>query len=261
MLMASLFATPLAAQTATEALGAAAVETIADEPPAKIVIDPPLAEPLSRGQVVIQYRALNLHIAPVFGPEALAVSPRVGHVHVTLDDSPWVWADVSGEPVILVGLPPGPHKVRLQLENPIHQPVAEGRVQFTVPPYEPQPAPAIARPGSSEPAAKLILASPLADALSRGVVFLSYRTENLHILPVYGPAAVEISPRVGHLHVSVDGLPWHWVSASASPVVIQGLPPGPHQILIQLADAMHRPVDQGVVQVTIPSANSQPAGH
>ena len=64
------------------------------EPPAKIVIDPPLAEPLaSRGVVVIQYCAQNLHIVPVFGPNALAVSPRIGHIHVRLDDASWVWAD------------------------------------------------------------------------------------------------------------------------------------------------------------------------
>src|ERR1019366_919996 len=47
---------------------------------------------------------------------ALAVSPRVGHLHVRLDDAPWVWADASGNPIILMGLPPGPHKVLLELE-------------------------------------------------------------------------------------------------------------------------------------------------
>ena len=58
------------------------------EPPAKIVIDPPLAEPLaSRGVVIIQYCTENLHIVPVFGPNALAVSPRIGHIHVKVDDA------------------------------------------------------------------------------------------------------------------------------------------------------------------------------
>jgi Family of unknown function (DUF6130) len=53
------------------------------------IIDPPLEEPLMHGRVVIQYRAENLRIVPVFGPAALAVSPRIGHIHVTVDDSPW----------------------------------------------------------------------------------------------------------------------------------------------------------------------------
>jgi Family of unknown function (DUF6130) len=81
------------------------------EPAAKIVIDAPLAEPLaSRGVVVIPYCAENMRIAPVFGSGALGVSPRVGHIHVTVDDAPWRWADASGTPLILQGLPPGPHK-------------------------------------------------------------------------------------------------------------------------------------------------------
>jgi hypothetical protein len=77
VIVACLVAAPVAAQTAREVLGAAAVEPLQNEPPAKIIIDPPLAESLSHGRVVIQYRTENLHIVPVFGPAALAVSPRL----------------------------------------------------------------------------------------------------------------------------------------------------------------------------------------
>ena len=90
---ACLMAAPGGAQTARQVRGAAAVEPIANEPAGMIVVDPPLAEPLSRGLVVIQYRTENLHIAPVFGPAALAVSPRVGHIHVSVDDVSWVYAE------------------------------------------------------------------------------------------------------------------------------------------------------------------------
>ena len=61
--------------------------SLRNEPPAKIIIDSPLAEPLSRGVVLIQYRTENLHIVPSFGPAALAVSPRIGYIHVTADDA------------------------------------------------------------------------------------------------------------------------------------------------------------------------------
>ena len=106
----------------------------ASEPPAKIVIDPPLAEPLaSRGVVVIQYCAQNLHLVPVFGPNALAVSPRVGHIHVRVDDASWVWADASGNPIILMGLPPGPHKVLIELEDANHHTLDKGIVTFVIP--------------------------------------------------------------------------------------------------------------------------------
>ena len=102
VIIACLMAASSAAQTARDVRGAAAVEPLQHEPPAKIIIDPPLPEPLSRGRVVIQYRTENLHIVPVFGPAALAVSPRVGHIHVTVDDAPWGWADASGEPVVVL---------------------------------------------------------------------------------------------------------------------------------------------------------------
>ena len=51
------------------------------------------------GLVFIQYRAENLHIVPMFGKGALDVSPRIGHVHLTVDDAPWHFADASGENV------------------------------------------------------------------------------------------------------------------------------------------------------------------
>jgi hypothetical protein len=129
-----LLASAAMAQTAKEVLGPAAVVPLAEpQPPAKIIVDPPLAEPLSRGLVFIQYRAENLRIVPVFGPNALDASPRIGHIHVIVDDAPWHWADTSGEPLILVGLPAGPHKVRIILANANHQPLDQATVEFVVP--------------------------------------------------------------------------------------------------------------------------------
>lgn len=256
---ACLMAAPGGAQTARQVRGAAAVEPIANEPAGKIVVDPPLAEPLSRGLVVIQYRTEHLHIAPVFGPAALAVSPRVGHIHVTVDDAMWVWADASGEPVILNGLAPGPHKVLLQVETANHQELDRGAVQFTIP--------SDAHPGSThgaesrpvdtapshatEPPAKIIIDAPGPERLARGVVFLEYRTQHLQVVPVYGPAALAVSPRVGHIHVTVDDATWHWADASGNPVIINGLLPGPHKVLIQLVNADHQPIDEGTVRFTI----------
>ncbi len=122
------------AQTAREVLGPAAVVPLTEpQPPAKIIVDPPLAEPLTHGLVFIQYRAENLRIVPVFGPNALDVSPRIGHIHVSVDGAPWHWADASGEPLILVGLPAGPHKVEIILANANHKPLDRAVVEFVVP--------------------------------------------------------------------------------------------------------------------------------
>ncbi len=262
VIIACLLAASPAPQTAREVLGAAAVEPLGNEPPAKIVVDPPLPNPLKQGRVVIQYRAENLHLAPLFGPGALAVSPRVGHLHVSVDDAGWLWMAASGEPLILNGFPPGPHKILIQLENANHQTLDQGTVKFTIPALlmtqiaRAVPAATTAQPSSNEPPAKIIIAPPRAEPLSRGVVFIDYRTENLQILPVFGPAALAVSPRIGHIHVTVDGAPWHWADASGLPVIINGLAPGLHKILIQLVNANHQSIEQGTVQVTIGAAKS-----
>jgi hypothetical protein len=129
-----LHAMTAVAQSATDKCRLSQVIPLtASEPPAKIVIDPPLAAPLARGVAVIQYCTENLHIVPVFGPDAVAASPRVGHIHVALDGASWVWADASGNPIILQGLSPGPHKVLITLVDANHHPLDKGTVTFVVP--------------------------------------------------------------------------------------------------------------------------------
>jgi hypothetical protein len=118
----TVLATNTFAQSAKEVLGATPYVAIENEPPPKVVVDPPLPDQLARGVVEIQYRVENLHIAPVFGAAALNVSPRVGHLHVTVDDLPWHWTDPSGlNTIAVVGLPPGQHKVLIELANGVHQ--------------------------------------------------------------------------------------------------------------------------------------------
>ena len=129
-----LWAMTAVSQSATSKCRPASVIPLANEPPAKIIIDPPLAEPLeSRGVVVIQYCAENLHFVPVFGAGALAASPRVGHLHVTVDDASWVWMDTSGNLIILMGLAPGPHKVLIQWQDGNHHTLDKGTVTFVIP--------------------------------------------------------------------------------------------------------------------------------
>jgi hypothetical protein len=42
-------------------------------------------------------------------------------------------ADASGEPLIIVGLPPGLHKVEISLANANNQPLDRANVSFTIP--------------------------------------------------------------------------------------------------------------------------------
>lgn len=121
------------ASTARDMIGPSALIAIENEPSPKLIVDQPLPEPLSRGLVFIQYRAENMRIIPVFGEGALQVSPRVGHVHVTVDDLPWHFVDASGETLIVVGLPAGEHKVLVELADPRHHVLAKQTVRFFVP--------------------------------------------------------------------------------------------------------------------------------
>ena len=130
----SLLVTKTYAQSARDIRGASPLVELTDEPPAKLIVDPPLPEPLAAGRVFIQYRTENLRVVPVFGKGALSVSPRIGHIHITVDDAPWHFVDASGETIILVGLPPGPHKVLIELADPTHKVITSQTVTFTVPP-------------------------------------------------------------------------------------------------------------------------------
>ena len=125
------------AQSPGQVLAPAAVVSLTASPPAaRITVDPPLAEPLSRGVVFINYRTEHLLLVPVFGPKALEVSPPVGHLHVALDGSPWGWGNTSGEPLIIFGLPAGPHKLEITLVNANHQPLDRSVMEFVIPPRD-----------------------------------------------------------------------------------------------------------------------------
>lgn len=163
VLMIAFCAITIAAQSSNDKCRQSVIP-VENEPPAKIYIDPPLAEPLaSRGVAVIQYCAENLHIVPVFGAKALPVTPRIGHLHVRVDDASWVWAEASGNPIILLGLAPGPHKVSIELVNANHQTLDRAEVTFVVPKKLAtgiSPEKAQSPVASSEKAKKVVRASP-----------------------------------------------------------------------------------------------------
>jgi len=265
---------------------AAPVIALANEPAPKLVVDDPLPGSLAQGRVVIQYYAENLRILPVYGSGALTVSPRIGHLHVTVDDAPWHWADGSNEPLIVNGLTPGPHKILLQLADPTHKVIESKTVSFVIPevtggahahhhtgseihgttvtetinttPLTARefsgPAPVVSL--TNEPDPILVVDQPLAEPLASGRVIIQYRTQNLRILSAFGPAALNVSPRIGHIHVTVDGGPWRWADTSNEPIIIVGMQPGPHKILVELVDPTHKTITQQTVSFTIPEVRN-----
>ena len=123
-------------RSAREVRGRTPYLPVENEPPPKLIVDEPLPEGLPKGIVWIQYRTENCRLLPVFGKEALSLSPRVGHLHVRVDDLPWLWADASDTNTVDIGgMPPGEHKVTIELVDPTHQvyPGQSRTVKFTIP--------------------------------------------------------------------------------------------------------------------------------
>lgn len=107
---------------------------VANEPAPKLTVEAPLPGPLARGAVLVPYRVENLRILPLLGEAANDVSPRVGHLHVTLDDLPWRWAEFDNVgTIVVVGLPAGAHKLRIDLAGPEHKIFTGQTVAFVVP--------------------------------------------------------------------------------------------------------------------------------
>jgi Family of unknown function (DUF6130) len=135
----TVLATSVFAQSAREIRGGSPYVAIENEPAPKLIVDPPLAEGLAQGVFWAQYRVENLRIVPVFGAGAVDVSPRIGHLHITVDDLPWWWADASDNNTVdIAGLPPGEHKVKIELVDANHNvfPGQAVTLNFTVPEHD-----------------------------------------------------------------------------------------------------------------------------
>jgi hypothetical protein len=133
---ATVLATSAFAQSAREIRGASPYDTIENQPAPKLIMDQPLPGPLAQGIFQAQYRVENVRILPVFGAGALDASPRLGHLHINVDDLPWLWADASDNNTVdIAGLPPGEHKVKIDLVDANHKvfPGQTVTLTFTVP--------------------------------------------------------------------------------------------------------------------------------
>jgi Family of unknown function (DUF6130) len=137
----TVLATNAFAQSTSEVRKVSPYAAIENEAPPKLIVDPtPLAAGLAYNVVWIRYHVENVRIVPVFGTGALNVSPRIGHLHVHMDDLPWGWVEATpgNNTISVAGLPPGQHKMLVELVDPTHHVFAgcaecTQTVTFTVP--------------------------------------------------------------------------------------------------------------------------------
>ena len=117
----AVFATSAFAQSAKEIRGPSPYVEIKNEPAPKLIVDQPLPDGLAIGLFWAQYRTENVRIQQVFGEGALKVSPRVGHLHIQVDDLPFLWADASDNNTVDIAFfAPGQHKVKIDLVDANH---------------------------------------------------------------------------------------------------------------------------------------------
>jgi hypothetical protein len=108
-------------------------------------------------------------------------------------------------------------------------------------------------PVEKEPAARLFVGAPLPGPLTKGVAYIPYRVENLRIMAIGGPAATSVSPRVGHLHITVDDLPWQWADyGESNTIILVNLPRGEHKVLVEAVDPEGRVLVAQTVKFTSP---------
>ena len=94
----TVLATNALAQSTKEVREVSPYVGIENEAPPKLIVDPtPLAAGLAHDIVWIEYHAENVRIVPVFGTGALNVSPRIGHLHVHMDDLLWGWVEATSD--------------------------------------------------------------------------------------------------------------------------------------------------------------------
>jgi hypothetical protein len=110
-----------------------------------------------------------------------------------------------------------------------------------------------ARDGTVAPGRpSLTIQSPTPGEVVEGVTVIRFLVENISIASPFLPTEKRDGRfPAGHLHVTVDGAPWHWVHATSDPVVLTPLPPGEHVVALELAGADHRPLDAHSVRFTV----------
>ena len=103
----------------------------ADQP--KIIIDSPIEGQTLQPAAIIKFHTENLIIQSPFGKHAIHAWPEnIGHLYVTVDENPWHWVHSTIDPVVIIGLSPGVHRVTLEIAGPQHKPIASQSVTFTI---------------------------------------------------------------------------------------------------------------------------------
>lgn len=103
----------------------------------KLILSEPRADVLKDGYVYLPFRVENMTILPLYteihGEEATKLKPKIGHLHVMVDDNKWNWIHALTDAIYFGPLSPGAHKVRLELVDAAHSVIEVQTIEVVVP--------------------------------------------------------------------------------------------------------------------------------
>ena len=218
--------------------------------PQLTVGEPTDGQTLSTPNVQVSFQVAGLTIVPSNVPLSEAGQhpevnrPGEGHVHFMLDLNPViVW--YSADPYTLTDVPPGQHRLMVELVNNDHSslsPPVVREIQF--------------REGGAVQAAapELTLSGPDNDAvISDSNLQVTFQVRGLNIVPSNIPLSEagqhpEVNrPGEGHVHFNLDLNPvtvWY----STDPYTLHDLQPGRHRLMVELVNNDHSSLSPPVVR-------------
>jgi hypothetical protein len=175
------------------------------------------------------------------------------HLHLILDNEPYIRVDTTSQAVVLKNLKPGAHILRAFASRPWHEsikgPMNFSTIRFVV--------------GSDDGAYRVDRFKPLLTySRPKGEYMGAEATAPLMVDFVV--RNTELSPTGNKVKLTVDGK-WETLLDSPEPIWIPGLPAGEHTFVTELVDATGKPIDNGGVnrterKITL-SPNAAPTAH
>jgi hypothetical protein len=103
----------------------------------KLTLAIPDPDILKGGFVYLPFRVDNMTLLPMYveinGEDVLKLKPKIGHLHVGVDDTAWQWIHALNDPIYFGPLLPGAHKVRVEIVDAAHGVIDVQTVHFVVP--------------------------------------------------------------------------------------------------------------------------------
>ncbi|MFT4053797.1 MAG: DUF6130 family protein [Novosphingobium sp.] len=112
--------------------------------------------------------------------------------------------------------------------------------------------PHVREQGAATVTPSLTLSAPCAEALQDRQVYIAFRVDNMAVIPLYteinGDTVTTLTPKIGHLHVTVDDAGYSWIHASNDPIYFGPVTPGTHTVRVDLVDAAHETLQTQTVR-------------